>query len=557
MKSKKLMTTFVGLLVVIALSLSGCGGQGKSQTTNQKAQPMTIATDNGSPTFQQNWNPFSITARKGVAWMYETLYYINSQTGKETPWLAKSYKWMNPKQVEFTIRTGVKWNDGKAFTAKDAAYTFNLLKKYPALDSHGLWTNLASVTASGNKVDMTFKKADVPAFTYINMVPIIPEHIWSKVSDPVKFTNVPKKGKYPVATGAFKLQKFTPYQYTLVPNITYWQAKKIHQSKLIFPALNGADTVDMNLSQGKYDWSQAYVPDVKKTYTSRDPKNNHYWYAQSGASNIVMNLAKAPFNDVKFRQALQYGINTKELSVKGENGYDAPADRSGLHLPAHNSYLNKALQKKYDYNTYNPKKAAAILKKAGYKTENGKLMGKDGQAIAFTIEVPTGWTDWITNCKLIKSQLNQLGINLTVKTPNQSTWSNDLGMGHFDMSFTSGLNLYDPWFYYDNYLNSNNAKQGSTPAAGNYGGWKDKKTDQLLNAYKSTTNAQEKKKIINDLQVIMYEQSPVIPLFYNANWNQYSTKKFVGWPTAKNPYATPTFAIPDTEIIMTHLTLVP
>lgn len=561
LKSKKLLGITFSVLLM-GSTLAGCSKSVTSTSSNAgdtnstAAQPMTIATDDGSPTFQENWNPFSVNTRKGVAWMYETLYYINSQTGDQTPWLSTSYKWNGPKELTYTIRDGVKWNDGQAFTASDVAFTFNMLKQYPALDSHGIWSTLDSVKANGNTVVITFKQSDTPAFTYINMTPIVPEHIWSKVSDPVKYTNIPSNGKSPVATGAFELQKFTPYQYTLVPYKGYWQKDKIYESKLIFPALNGADTVDMNLSQGKYDWTQAYVPDIQQTYVNKDPKNNHYWYAQSGASNIVMNLSKKPFNDVKFRQAMEYAINTKELSTKGENGYDTPADRSGLHLPGQNDYLDQSLEAKYGFNTASSDKALSLLKSAGYKQDsNGKLIGPDGKQVAFSIEVPTGWTDWITCTKLIKNQLAKIGIDLTVKTPDVSTWSKDLGTQSFDMSFTTGLNLFDPWFYYNLYLNSGNAKTNDKNAVGNYEGWKDQKTDQLLEQYKSVTDDADKKKIIQQLEATMYEQVPLIPLFYNANWNQYSTKKFVGWPDVNNPYATPTFAIPDTEVIMTHLKL--
>jgi peptide/nickel transport system substrate-binding protein len=539
--------------VMLTAVLAGCGdgstgngGAGKSSSY----QPMTIACDDGSPTFEDNFNPFSVNTRKGVAWIYETLYYINSQDGKETPWLATSYKWDGAKKLTFTIRQGVKWSDGKPFTADDVAFTFNLLKKFPALDSHGLWKSLASVTANGNQVVFTFSQPDSPAFTYINEIPIVPKHLWEKVKDPVKYTNVD-----PVGTGAFMLEKFTPYQYTLKRNPNYWQADKIHESELKFPALNGAQTADMDLANGKYDWAQAYVPDVEKTYVAKDPADRHYWYAPSDASNIVMNLTEAPFKDVKFRQALEYGINRQELSDKGENGYDKPAHPSGLRIPGQDAYLDKNLEQQYSY-SYNPAKAAQILAAAGYKkNSDGKLLGKDGKPIQFSIEVPSGWTDWITDCNLIKDQLAKLGITVNVKTPSVSTWLNDLGTTKFDMSFTTGLNQYDPWFYYDLYLNSDNAYHDGQKASGNYGHWVDAKTDRLLEQYKSVTDPAQKKQHINQLQKIMYQQVPMIPLFYNANWNQYSTKTFVGWPDAKNPYATPSFAIPDMEMIMTHLTL--
>ena len=55
--------------------------------------------------------------------------------------LAKSYKWNADKtQIDFTVRSGVKWNDGKPFTAKDVAFTFNLMKRVPSTDLYALWT---------------------------------------------------------------------------------------------------------------------------------------------------------------------------------------------------------------------------------------------------------------------------------------------------------------------------------------------------------------------------------------------------------------------------------
>src|ERR1700690_313711 len=76
-----------------------------------------------------------------VGTIYETLDFVNAlQNSKVTPWLATAYAWSNSnKTLTFTIRSGVKWSDGTPFSAADVAYTFNLLKKYPALDLNAVW----------------------------------------------------------------------------------------------------------------------------------------------------------------------------------------------------------------------------------------------------------------------------------------------------------------------------------------------------------------------------------------------------------------------------------
>lgn len=549
----KVKLSLAALPVAAAMTLSIGTSQfadAASKTAPPQYQPMVIACDDGSPTMLDNFNPFSPNVDNGSAWIYETLFYTNSQNGKQTPWLATSYKWSGPLKLTFTMRSGVKWSDGQPFSAKDVAYTFNMLKLYPALDSNGLWPTLKSVTAVGNQVIFVFNQPDVPALTFINDTPIVPEHIWSKVKNPVTYPDTD-----PIGTGAFVLASFNPNQYVLKRNPGYWQASKIHESELIFPALNGAQTVDMNLSLGKYTWAQAFVPNVQQTYIARDPAYRKYWFAPAGASNLELNLTKYPLNQLAFRQALEYAISKPTLSSKGEYTYDPVASPTGLRIPGQNQWLQSSLLNQYPYH-YDPSKAAQLLAVMGLKKNaQGLLLGKNGQPIALTLDVPTGWTDWIEDCQIIQQELGALGITVHVQTPDVATWYNDLQMGTYDMSITTGINQYDPWFYYDLNLNSAYGAPIGKPASSNFERWNNAQTDKLLNKYKSLSSLPQREAIIHQLEKIMMAQVPVIPLFYNANWNEYSTKVFVGWPDAANPYATPSFSFPDEEMIMTHLTL--
>ncbi len=116
--------------------------------------------------------------------IYETLMFVNTlQNAKTTPWLATDYSWSADKTVlTFTIRKGVKWSDGTDFKASDVVFTFNMLKKFPALDLNTVWSQLNSVALSGDdKVVFTFKSAAVPYFYYVaDQVGIVPEHIWAR-----------------------------------------------------------------------------------------------------------------------------------------------------------------------------------------------------------------------------------------------------------------------------------------------------------------------------------------------------------------------------------------
>ena len=94
------------------------------------------------------------------------------------------------------------------------------LKKYPALDLNAVWSVLSSVKQSGsNKVVFDFSKSAVPYFYYVaDQVPIVPEHIWSKIKNPV--TDPIAK---PVGTGGYELASCTPQNIKWTANPNYWQ----------------------------------------------------------------------------------------------------------------------------------------------------------------------------------------------------------------------------------------------------------------------------------------------------------------------------------------------
>src|SRR5439155_398806 len=82
----------------------------------------------------------------------------------------------------------VKWSDGKPLTAADVLFTFQLIKKNKALDLQAVWSVLKSVTRSGSKVTFKFKTAAVPYFYYVaGQTPIVAQHLWKSVKNPVNF----------------------------------------------------------------------------------------------------------------------------------------------------------------------------------------------------------------------------------------------------------------------------------------------------------------------------------------------------------------------------------
>ena len=202
MRRLKAIVALVAAGVLAAACSAGKGGGSGSGGTTKATSVVTISNENGA-LWTCGFSPFNGSdTLLSVGFVYETLAYVNAlQNGHTTPMLATSWKWGDGnKTLTFTIRNGVKFSDGSPMSAKDVVYTFNLIKKNPALDLTGDWSVLSSVTQSGsNQVVMKFKHPAVPAFYYIaGQTPIVPQAVWSKVSNPVSFADSQPGGHRPV-----------------------------------------------------------------------------------------------------------------------------------------------------------------------------------------------------------------------------------------------------------------------------------------------------------------------------------------------------------------------
>jgi peptide/nickel transport system substrate-binding protein len=260
-----------------------------------------------------SFNPLNPSdAAYSVGLTYETLDFVNAlQNAKVTPWLASSYAWSNAnKTLTFTIRSGVKWSDGQPLTAADVAYTFNLIKKFPALDVNAVWSVLSSVAQLGtDQVVFNFTAAAVPYFFYVaGQTPIVPQHIWSKIANPV--TDPISK---PVGSGGYLMSKCTPQNIQWTANKHYWQPGLAQVKVVNMPAFLSNSTCNEYLATGQSAWGSQFIPNIQSYYVAKKAGNS-YWFPP--VANVVLfpNLKVAPLNDVAVRQAISYGINRATVS---------------------------------------------------------------------------------------------------------------------------------------------------------------------------------------------------------------------------------------------------
>jgi peptide/nickel transport system substrate-binding protein len=498
--------------------------------------PLNLANEQGT-LWSCAFNPFIPTSSPySIGLTYETLDFVNSlQSGKVTPWLATSYAWSNDnKTLTFDIRPGVKWSDGKPFSAADVVYTFNLLKKYPALDVDAVWSVLSSVTQKGtNEVVFNFAAPAVPYFYYVaDQTPIVPEHIWSSIKNPV--TDAISN---PIGTGGYVMSHCTPQNIQWTANPTYWQKGKAQVETVNMPAFLSNNTCNEYLATGQSQWGSQFIPNIKTYYVDKKAGNT-YWFPPVANVSLFPNLTVAPLNNVAVREAISYGLNRQDISVKGEYGYEPPASQVGIVSPTFSSWTSSAATATVG-NSYDPAKAISVLKAAGYKMGSDGYFSKGGKELKLTIITNGGYSDWVADIQIMSQELAKVGIDAIPETPAANTFYADVYAGKYQLAYNVETGGPTPFYEMRQWLYSKNSAPIGTAASSNWERYDNAAVDKLLDEYGSTTSTTTQHSIINQLENVMATQFPVIPVLEEVDWFQYNSKEFSGYPTASNPYAQP------------------
>ena len=540
----------VGVLLMLGMLLAGCGN---SSSSSQKSSTMTVVP---SPygSFTQNFNPFSANVNSGTQGLiYESLLWINQMDGKISPWLADSYQYSpDGLTLTFHLHHGVQWSDGKPFTSADVAFTVNLSKQFPEIDNNGLWQTIESINAPDDyTVVVNLKKVNATLLWYLGQVTyIVPQHIWSGYSNPATELN-----KNPIGTGPFKLKSFSSSLYVFEKSSNSWQAGNLYVKQIRYPAFGSNASADLVLASGQLDWAGVFSTDMQKVFVQPDPKNHHIWAPPKDIVTLFLNLEKPLFQQLAVRQAISAAIDRQAISQQAEQGLEQVASPTGIVLPTHQRYLAP----EYANTTFgpaDPAKAGQLLESAGFKKgSDGIYADANGNRISFKIEVPVGWSDWDAGCQIIANNLKAAGMDVSVNQVDfNSVYVPDLNKGNFDAAMHWTQPGPTPYYLLNQKLNSQYTAAAGQSAPTNFAGWQDAATDAALAQYVNSLDTNVQQDALNTLQKIMVEQLPTIPLVEGAGWNEYSTKNWVGWPTADNPYAFPApWQYPDVEHVILHL----
>ena len=522
--------------LLAAGGITACGGSGTSSSGGAASSSgvLNIGMPNGSQS--DNNNPFlASSAANSLGYknvIYEPLVMTNivqpAATG--TPWLATAWKWSgNYTTLVLTIRNGVTWSDGQPLTAADVAYTFNLLKANASLNQFAI--KFGSIASSGNTVTLKFASSQYVYQTDILNQFIVPQHIWSKFSNPATNANT-----NPVGSGPYTLSTFSDNTATLNRRSSYWQT--LPQVKTLhYTSYSSNTTQTTALTDGSADWSFVFIPNPKVTYTAKDPAHLQLWFpAVLGDHGLWLNTTVAPFNNAKLRVAMNDVINRATIVQTGEDNYFYPTidSNTGIPTPAGTSFIGSQFTN--DNASVSVSAAKTLLTSAGF-TYSGSTLEYQGKPVTLQLADPAGWSDYDTDLTLIQNDLAQIGISASVSQPNANTWTTNLADGDFQGALRWTNNGSTPYDIYDTIFDYAESGPIGSTATGDFGRFQSAAATTALSQYATASTDTARTAALNTLENLEATQMPFIPIMAANAGGEYSTKNWVGWPSAANPYA--------------------
>lgn len=504
----------------------------------------------------RNFNPLLATG--GARWptaagIYEPLLVYNRTTGAFVPWLATDWAWIEPaRALRFTVREGVRWSDGTPFDADDVAYTFELLRRFPALDGAGLWSFVEAVTAPDPRtVEVRFQRPYSPGLALVAHQPVVPRHAWEPVADPVAWSNPD-----PVGTGPFtEVRRFDAQVWELGRNPHYWQPGAPAVEVLRFPAVGSNDQALLALVQGEVDWAGSFVPAIDRTYVARDPEHFRYWFpAVSDTVFLYPQTTAAPLDDDRVRRALSLAIDRALLVKVAMHDYAVPAHPTAL-SDGYRPWRREDLAGEGSWVRHDPTAAGALLDEAGWPAgPDGRRRDTEGRPLVLPILCPAGWSDWVRAAQVIHHDLDALGVDAPVQGLDFPAWFDRVSRGDFVLSLGWSVSGPTPYPFYRSLMGTGTVRPVGEPSATNWHRHGSPEADRLLAAFEATDDPEAQRALAHALQGVFVDEAPAIPLFPTPSWGEYNGRRFTGFPDADDPYATLSpNAVPDILLVLTRV----
>ena len=481
-----------------------------------------------------NLNPFiGIQGTDYMLWHlnYDFLVGFDAKTLEPRPELATKWEVSADGLVwTFTIRSDATWQDGVPLTARDVAFTFNYINENQLLNLSAYTDGITRAEAVDDATVKIYTKA--PKANMLRMiVPILPEHIWSKVSG--KAATGTYQNKPPiVGSGPFQIVEWQKGRFVrLEANPDYWGgAPKVDE--VIFQLYTNPDTMSQDLKLGTIDGA-INVPSAQFKQLGAEPglaaNNATSWqFIELGMNcyDSPNSLGNPVLLDPEFRKAVNWAVDREKVVSVAMNGYATVA--STLIVPYSKYHWEPPADGLF---TYDPAKANELLDAAGYKDVDGDGFRetKDGKKLSLRFYATADSPENQTAGKLIVGWLEAVGVKLQFRVLDagalidaQYNYKGDTYAPDWDMFIWYWTQDVDPQFMLSIY----------TPAqieGWNDCLWTDPEYTKLNTQQSQTIDEAARKPIVDQMQQIFYDAAPYAILAYPFQLEAYNTAAWQGW----------------------------
>jgi peptide/nickel transport system substrate-binding protein len=420
-----------GTLVALTMPeiLAACTGAGQTTTSAASSSP-------GGPsaaTLRIGWssepdtmNPLTSYSTEGLEvqqLIYDKLMDYDAQL-KVIPGLAQSSEVSaDGSEVTYHLRSGVKWHDGKPFSADDVVFTFSTIAAQASSQFAQWLSEMKDITAKGNDVVVTFSKPQ--AFDPALAIPILPKHIWQGMSNAEvqKFAN-----DTPVGTGPYTFGEWKRGQTVSVNRYDAYWGTPPGPASVVWVLYQNEDVMAQSMRAGEVDILTEVPPTI---YDGLGGVAGLTQVSLPGFSfhHIGMNVSSAADSkgnplllDKSVRQALSYAVDRNQLVQIALAGHGKPG--SVLLPPALGDYM---LQIPDDQQiNANPDKANQLLDAAGYTapTAGGIRQTSNGTPLEFRLIAIESTTVDVRAAQLFRDAAAKVGIKLDLNTMDENTLGN-------------------------------------------------------------------------------------------------------------------------------------
>ena len=451
-----------------------------------------------------------------------------------TPDLATSWETSpDGKTWTFHLREGVKWQDGEPFTADDVAFTYN----YIVDNEMGAYSSLTTFIEEAVAVDdLTVEiRCSKPKANMIRTwIPILPEHVWSKVDPQAAGASYQSKAPI-VGTGPFQTVEVKKGDYVrMVANPTFWGDQPTID-EILFVTYQNPDTMTQDLLSGNLDaaWGipSAQFPKLESTEGFTPISYNLLTWTYLAMNCYEGQSRGNPvLKDVAFRQALNWAIDRDKIAELAWSGRAEP----GTTIMTPDSWVDP------DYHwqppadamyTFDPAKANQLLDAAGYEDGDGDGLREDksGKPIKLRLWARAESPESQKTGSLLASWLSDLGLKIQYQVMDDGIYYDSIWAYEGD-TYSPDFDMY--LWNYDGY-----ADPGDTLASfitsqienWNEPCWSNAEYDAVVDEANTTLDPEKRKELVWRAQQILYEESPEIVTDYPDKLEAVNTAKWDGW----------------------------